>query len=177
MNCLCHRVERVCTKDFNNNGVDIKKGMIIAVPAFPLHYDEEYYPEPDRFNPDRYTPQWVPLLRRRDFLMLTTVSINKVGCWQSNQAKSLRFHAVRNGPKKLHWNAIRHGGNENCPLLNGEKFPILPSCRNTGKNEIQLSLDLDQLDFQRFVKSKMISLRKRCSLKMGLLLEWLNQSL
>jgi len=27
--------------------------MIVTVPAFALHYDEEYYPDPYRFNPDR----------------------------------------------------------------------------------------------------------------------------
>ncbi|XP_046646974.1 cytochrome P450 3A24-like [Daphnia pulicaria] len=48
------RVERMCNKEVTYNGVHIKKGMIVTVPAFALHYDEEYYPDPNRFNPDRW---------------------------------------------------------------------------------------------------------------------------
>ena len=28
--------------------------MIISVPIYPLHYDEDYYPDPEKFDPDRY---------------------------------------------------------------------------------------------------------------------------
>lgn len=49
-----HRVERACNKDVTYKGIHIKKGMVVTVPAFALHYDEEYYPEPNRFNPDRW---------------------------------------------------------------------------------------------------------------------------
>ena len=28
--------------------------MIVTVPSFALHYDADYYPEPETFNPDRY---------------------------------------------------------------------------------------------------------------------------
>ena len=47
------RVERQCNKEVTYNGIKIKKGMVVNVPAFALHYDKEYYPEPNRFNPDR----------------------------------------------------------------------------------------------------------------------------
>ena len=36
------------------NGVHIKKGTVVTVPVFSLHYDEEYYPKPEAFNPDRW---------------------------------------------------------------------------------------------------------------------------
>ncbi|XP_046646973.1 cytochrome P450 3A24-like [Daphnia pulicaria] len=51
------RVERVCNKEVTYNGVRIKKGIVVTVPAFALHYDEEYYPDPYRFNPDRWDPE------------------------------------------------------------------------------------------------------------------------
>ena len=28
--------------------------MIVTVPSFALHYDADYYPEPETFNPERY---------------------------------------------------------------------------------------------------------------------------
>ncbi|XP_057380168.1 cytochrome P450 3A41-like [Daphnia carinata] len=50
------RVERGCNKEVTYKGIHIKKGMVVTVPAFPLHYNEEYYPDPYRFNPDRWAP-------------------------------------------------------------------------------------------------------------------------
>ena len=47
------RVERECNKDVSYKNIKIKKGTIVSVPAFALHYDEDYYPEPETFNPDR----------------------------------------------------------------------------------------------------------------------------
>lgn len=47
------RIERLCNKDVTYKGVHIKKGTIVTVPSFALHYDEEYYPDPLTFNPDR----------------------------------------------------------------------------------------------------------------------------
>lgn len=31
--------------------------MPVFFPIFPLHRDEKFYPEPDRFNPDRFGPE------------------------------------------------------------------------------------------------------------------------
>ncbi len=50
------RVERECNKDISYDGIHIKKGMIVSVPVFALHYCEEYYPEPEKFDPDRWEP-------------------------------------------------------------------------------------------------------------------------
>nr|CAH0100563.1 unnamed protein product [Daphnia galeata] len=52
------RIERQCTKDisydYGNGRIHIKKGMIVTVPAYALHHMEEYYPEPETFDPERY---------------------------------------------------------------------------------------------------------------------------
>lgn len=37
----------------------IKKGMSIIIPAAAMHRDEKFYPNPDRFNPDNFTPERV----------------------------------------------------------------------------------------------------------------------
>lgn len=47
-------MERECNKDITVKGVHIKKGTMVTVPTYALHYDEEYYPDPFTFNPDRY---------------------------------------------------------------------------------------------------------------------------
>ncbi len=51
-----YRIERQCTKDifYDNRGIHIKKGVIVTVPAYALHHMEEYYPDPENFDPERY---------------------------------------------------------------------------------------------------------------------------
>ena len=62
-------------------GYQIKKGASIAIVASVIHYDEAYYPDPYRFNPDRWRDRpashtWLPFayLQRtcigRDFALL-----------------------------------------------------------------------------------------------------------
>ncbi len=50
-------IGRVCIEDYelpDGSGIVIKKGESIAVNAIGLHYDEEFYPDPKSFNPDRF---------------------------------------------------------------------------------------------------------------------------
>nr|CAH0107693.1 unnamed protein product [Daphnia galeata] len=51
------RIERECNKDITINGINIKKGVVVTVPTYALHYDPEYYPDPFKFDPDRWSPE------------------------------------------------------------------------------------------------------------------------
>lgn len=57
MNPPALRLDRTCNKDVSYNGIHIKKGMLVSVPVFPLHYSEEYYSDPETFNPDRWSSE------------------------------------------------------------------------------------------------------------------------
>lgn len=48
-----HRRAKV---DYRVPGTDkvINKGTAIFIPALAIHYDPEYYPNPDKFDPDRF---------------------------------------------------------------------------------------------------------------------------
>ncbi|KZS12472.1 Uncharacterized protein APZ42_022589 [Daphnia magna] len=50
------RLERQCTKDYSydNGRIQIKKGHIVTMPAYALHHMEEYYPDPEKFDPERW---------------------------------------------------------------------------------------------------------------------------
>ncbi|KAB1263435.1 Cytochrome P450 3A12 [Camelus dromedarius] len=50
---LAGRLERVCKKDVELNGVLIPKGTTVMVPVFILHHDPELWPEPEEFRPER----------------------------------------------------------------------------------------------------------------------------
>ncbi|NXG35446.1 CP3AC protein, partial [Dromaius novaehollandiae] len=46
------RIERVCKKTVEINGVTIPKGMVIMIPAYVIHRDPAYWPQPEEFRPE-----------------------------------------------------------------------------------------------------------------------------
>ena len=46
--------DRVCVKDCEVNGVKIPKNTRIQMPIVPSHLDEEFFPEPMAFKPERF---------------------------------------------------------------------------------------------------------------------------
>lgn len=47
---------RKCTKPFQLPDSDavIQPGTPITIPTYSLHYDPQYYPDPHKFDPDRF---------------------------------------------------------------------------------------------------------------------------
>ncbi|XP_077879135.1 cytochrome P450 3A4-like [Ictidomys tridecemlineatus] len=49
------RIVRVCKKDVELNGVFIPKGIIVAIPIYSLHQNSMYWPETEKFYPERFS--------------------------------------------------------------------------------------------------------------------------
>ncbi|KAM9261528.1 LOW QUALITY PROTEIN: cytochrome P450 3A12-like [Cariama cristata] len=49
------RFERVFKKTMEPNGVTVPKGMKVMIPAYMLHHDLGYWPEPDEVRPERFS--------------------------------------------------------------------------------------------------------------------------
>lgn len=52
-------IRRTCTSPYKLPGTDLilNIGQPVAIPVYAIHNDEKYYPNPDRFDPERFTPE------------------------------------------------------------------------------------------------------------------------
>lgn len=49
------RVDRIASEDITVSGLTIPKGHAVGILIYALHHDPQYWPEPDKFDPDRYS--------------------------------------------------------------------------------------------------------------------------
>jgi cytochrome P450 len=53
------RLDRETTTVYKlaDTGIELYKGQVVHIPVYALHHSEEYYPNAERFNPDRFLPE------------------------------------------------------------------------------------------------------------------------
>ncbi len=54
LNILVFSVNRVAANYVRYKRINIPKGMMIRIPILALHMDPEAWPEPEKFDPERY---------------------------------------------------------------------------------------------------------------------------
>lgn len=70
---------RICTKDYQVPGTKhiIEKGSNLMLPMSAIHNDPEYFPDPEKFDPDRFTPEEVK--KRNPFTFLPFGELMRLG--------------------------------------------------------------------------------------------------
>lgn len=66
-------LDRVCVKPYiieeeNGRKIQVNPGDTIMIPVYGVHQDPEIYPDPMKFNPDRFDEQNKDLIRTVDFM-------------------------------------------------------------------------------------------------------------
>uniref|UniRef100_A0A0N4Z4L9 Cytochrome P450 n=1 Tax=Parastrongyloides trichosuri TaxID=131310 RepID=A0A0N4Z4L9_PARTI len=51
------KINRMCVKRTTINGIDFEPGTTVSVSIFNLHYNDKVYPEPEVYDPDRFSPE------------------------------------------------------------------------------------------------------------------------
>lgn len=54
-----HQLFRRCTADYKVPGTDLilRKGQKVFVPVMGIHYDEDYFSNPEKFDPERFSAE------------------------------------------------------------------------------------------------------------------------
>lgn len=52
------RLERRLNKDgYELGGIKLNRGIMVEIPSQVVHYNPEYYPDPEKFDPERFMPE------------------------------------------------------------------------------------------------------------------------
>jgi cytochrome P450 family 6 len=102
------KLVRQCTKPVKIRGTDIslEKGVQVLLPVLGLHHDPKYYPDPERFDPERFSevekkrPQFsfLPFLEGPRICIGQFLSNNLLNCALTLNAD---HHTVRRLPNKI----------------------------------------------------------------------------
>ncbi|CAJ0932740.1 unnamed protein product, partial [Mesorhabditis belari] len=51
------RLNRMCTKPVELNGILMPKGSVFSIPVYNIHHSEKFYENPEEFRPERWSPE------------------------------------------------------------------------------------------------------------------------
>lgn len=74
-------VLRMATKDYKVPGMDftLKKGTSVWIPVYGVHHDPDIYPNPEVFDPERFTPEEIKKRPSTSFLAFGDGPRNCIG--------------------------------------------------------------------------------------------------
>lgn len=94
--------DRVCNIPFtiepqnpNESPVQIKKDIILWIPIFAIHRDPQYFPDPDGFNPERFSEENKKNIKPYTYIPFGAGPRNCIGSrFALLETKALFFHIL-----------------------------------------------------------------------------------
>ncbi|XP_037573717.1 cytochrome P450 3A41-like [Dermacentor silvarum] len=93
------RIERSPYEDYvlGDTGVKVKKGELVAIPVYSMHYDPQYFPDPLKFDPERFSDENVESIQPYTYLPFGAGPRNCIGMRFALQAVKLSIlYTIRN---------------------------------------------------------------------------------
>ncbi|KAH9368251.1 hypothetical protein HPB48_011571 [Haemaphysalis longicornis] len=93
------RIERVANKDYviGDTSVKLPKGCVAIVPVYSMHRDPEFFPDPDSFNPDRFSDENMESIKPYSYLPFGAGPRNCIGMRLAIQTVKLcLLHCIHN---------------------------------------------------------------------------------
>lgn len=88
-------MSRTCVKDYRIPGTQniIEKGVEVFIPTHGLQRDEKYYPEPTKFDPERFNEESLAekYLINRPYLPFGDGGFNLCSCKMFNKWNKMKF--------------------------------------------------------------------------------------
>lgn len=120
--CPIPFLERTCTKSYaleNSNGenVQLNVGDGIFIPTYAIHMDQQYFPNPEKFDPERFSDENKNLIQSGTYLPFGSgprkfILIFRRIIYISFNCFSFFFY-----DRQLHWITLRNNGNQNPHIL------------------------------------------------------------
>lgn len=90
---------RLCTEKTTVAGIRFEPGMCVDIPLAGIHHDAEYFPEPEKFNPERFLPENKDSLRPFTYMAFGVGPRNcvgmRLGMLQAKTSLACMFRRVR----------------------------------------------------------------------------------
>nr|XP_037269494.1 LOW QUALITY PROTEIN: cytochrome P450 3A41-like [Rhipicephalus microplus] len=90
---------RLCTEETTVAGICFKPGMCVDIPLAGIHHDAEYFPEPEKFNPERFLPENKDCVRPFTYMPFGVGPRNcvamRLGLLQAKASLACLFRSVR----------------------------------------------------------------------------------
>uniref|UniRef100_V5GHK0 Putative cytochrome n=2 Tax=Ixodes ricinus TaxID=34613 RepID=V5GHK0_IXORI len=93
------RVDRTATQDYvmEGTGIRLPKGSVVGIPVYALHHDPLNFPDPSKFDPERFSDENVGSIRPYSYLPFGAGPRNCVGMrFAIQMVKLCLVHAVHN---------------------------------------------------------------------------------